>query len=171
MTARGSKSGAFQRRTVGLMALVLLLTGCAGGVTTESPASSGAAAAEAAPTATKAAPAGLFGLPKNGDGYVDLTVQQLNDALPGKGFTLVNVHIPYEGELPRTDLFIPYDKIAEQASKLPDKSAPIVLYCRSGRMSTDAAKTLVGLGYTNVMELDGGMIAWESAGRELLYKQ
>ena len=113
----------------------------------------------------------LAGLPKNSDGYVDLTAQQLSDALPGKGFTLVNVHIPYAGELPQTDLFIPYDKIEEQASKLPDKSAPVVLYCRSGRMSTDAAKALVKLGYTNVMELDGGMSAWESAGRELQYKQ
>jgi rhodanese-related sulfurtransferase len=102
---------------------------------------------------------------------VDLTAQQLSDALPGKGFTLVNVHIPYAGELPQTDLFIPYDQIEAQSSKLPDKSAPIVLYCRSGRMSTDAAKALVKLGYTNVMELDGGMSAWESPGREPQYKQ
>ena len=171
MTARASRSGALQLRAVGLMALVLLLAGCASAGTAKSPASSGAVAAEGAPAAAKAAPAALASLSKNGDGYVDLTVQQLSDALPGKAFTLVNVHIPYAGELPQTDLFIPYDKIETQASELPDKSAPIVLYCRSGHMSTEAAKVLVKLGYANVMELDGGMSAWESAGRELLYKQ
>ena len=164
MTERSSRSGALPVRAIRLMALVLLLAGCAGARTANSPAT--AAAPE-----TAAALAGLSGLQKNGDGYVDLTAQQLGDALLGKGFTLVNVHIPYAGELPQTDLFIPYDKIEEQASRLADKRAAIVLYCRSGYMSTEAAKVLVRLGYTNVMELDGGMSAWESAGRQLQYRQ
>jgi phage shock protein E len=42
-----------------------------------------------------------------------------------------------------------------------------VLYCRSGNMSAEAAETLVGLGYTDVWDVRGGMIAWERAGFRL----
>lgn len=78
---------------------------------------------------------------------------------------LVNTHIPYEGEIAQTDAFIPYNEIEENAARLPsDKHAPIVVYCRSGRMSAIAANALRGLGYDNVWDLEGGMIAWEKAG-------
>ncbi|MBN9307773.1 MAG: rhodanese-like domain-containing protein [Devosia sp.] len=100
-----------------------------------------------------------------------LTVEQLAERIPGKTFWLVNVHVPYEGELPSTDAFIPFDKITEYLDRLPsDLDAPIVLYCRSGRMSEIAATALVKLGYRNVSNLAGGMLAWEQAGNQLLYR-
>ena len=106
--------------------------------------------------------------PKNADGYADISVERLAGTLEDKDLTLINVHIPYEGEIPQTDLFIAYDEITAHLDQLPDKDAPIVLYCRSGGMSTSAAQELVESGYSNVMEVDGGFNAWQAAGYELL---
>ncbi len=77
---------------------------------------------------------------------------------------VVNVHIPYEGELEGTDEFVPFDEIVGDG-RLPEAGdAEIVLYCRSGRMSAIAAEALVAAGYTDVVDLEGGMEAWEAAG-------
>ena len=97
--------------------------------------------------------------------YTNITVSDLQEMLKNKDFFFVNVHIPFEGDIANTDVSIPYDKIDGQLGKLPaNKDARIVLYCRSDRMSSIAAETLVGLGYTNIANLEGGMVAWEQAG-------
>jgi len=107
----------------------------------------------------------------NGGSYWDITPAQLNSMLEHKDFLLVNVHIPYEGEIPQTDLFVPYNEIEENLSKFPkDMDAKIVLYCRSGSMSAIAARELVKLGFTNVSNLAGGMVEWEKQGYELIGK-
>jgi rhodanese-related sulfurtransferase len=105
---------------------------------------------------------------KNADGYADISVHQLAGMLENKDVTLVNVHIPYEGEIPQTDLFIPFDEVPSHLNELPDRDAAIVIYCRSGGMSTSAAQELASLGYTSIMEVDGGFNAWKAAGYELL---
>ena len=99
------------------------------------------------------------------------TVEELNNMLKSKDFSFINVHIPYEGEIPGTDAHIPYNEIEKYADQLPqDKDAKIVLYCRSGPMSAAASKALVEMGYTNVIDVEGGMKAWKAAGYELLDK-
>lgn len=100
--------------------------------------------------------------------YTTISPDELSKMLQNKDFLLVNVHIPYQGEIPGTDLFIPYNKIDENLDKLPDKRAKIVVYCMSGRMSAIAASRLAELGYTNIMDLEGGMIAWKQQGYPLL---
>ena len=57
-------------------------------------------------------------------------------------------------------MLIPDGEIMEKAEGiLTDKDQQILVYCRSGRRSKNAASQLVELGYTNVKEF-GGIIDW-----------
>ena len=106
----------------------------------------------------------------DGGAYTNVGPDELSAMLENKDFVFVNVHIPFEGDIAGTDLSIPYDEITQAANlaQLPaDKNAEVVLYCRSGRMSTIAAEALLEEGYTNLYELDGGMVAWEQAGYQI----
>jgi rhodanese-related sulfurtransferase len=120
--------------------------------------------------ATGAAPSALGQrVETEGGSYVNITPQELRSMLSDDDFLLVNVYSGDGGEIEGTDLFIPYDQIAGRVGELPSqRDSQIVLYCRGGGSSAIAASTLVGLGYTNVWNLDGGMMAWEEAGYPLL---
>ncbi len=86
-----------------------------------------------------------------------------------KGAVLIDVHVPYEGELPHTDAFVPFDHVVG-ASQLPkNKNTEILLYCRTGRMSEIAANALHAAGYARLAHLEGGMRAWEASGHQLLH--
>ncbi len=101
----------------------------------------------------------------NGGSYRNVSAAELQQMLKQHDIAFVNVHTPFAGNIAGTDVSIPYDEISQKLSLLPpDKSYKIVLYCRSGHMSTIAAEALVKLGYTNIWTLDGGMQAWEAAG-------
>jgi len=99
--------------------------------------------------------------------FTDISSAQLDAMMQNKDFTLINVHIPYDGEIENTDLSIPYTEIS---SLDLDKDAKIVLYCRSGSMSEVAAKELVARGYTNVYNLKNGMNEWKVHIRDLIRK-
>ena len=97
--------------------------------------------------------------------YSNISVKKLKVMFEEKDFLLINVHVPFAGNLPETDNSIPFDQISQNISSLPEnKDAQIVIYCRSGSMSSAAAKELVTLGYTNVVNLEGGFNAWVAAG-------
>src|SRR5436189_1308202 len=47
---------------------------------------------------------------------------------------------------------------------IPDRAAPLVLYCGGGFRSALAADNLQKMGYTNVLSMDGGFREWREKG-------
>lgn len=77
---------------------------------------------------------------------------------------LLDVHIPEQAHIPGTDAFIPYNELEKNQNKLPaDKDTQVLVYCRSGSMSKQAAFELQEMGYTNVTDLAGGIDAYKDS--------
>ena len=65
---------------------------------------------------------------------------------------------------------IPHTSIEDRADELPeDKDTTILLYCRSGNRSQTAAESLLDFGYTDVRDLESGIIGWKDAGEPVVY--
>ena len=79
-------------------------------------------------------------------GYIILDVRRADEFAAG--------HIP--GAINVANESIGTDEIPE----LPDKNQLVMVYCRSGRRSKEAAEKLVKLGYTNIVEF-GGILDWK----------
>lgn len=74
-----------------------------------------------------------------------------------------------DGHLENATL-IPHTELESRESELPsDKEELILLYCRSGNRSQDAAQTLLDMGFTNLMELETGINGWKDAGMPVVY--
>ena len=49
-----------------------------------------------------------------------------------------------------------------------DKDAHYVVYCRSGNRSGQAMSTFEDLGFTNITEIDGGIVNWHNTGHDVV---
>lgn len=119
---------------------VALLAGCSGG-------------SPSAATSTSSSEAGFR--------QVSATeAQELMDS--EEGYVILDVRTPEEyesGHIPGA-VNVPNEEIgSEDPEALPDKDQLILVYCRSGNRSVQAAKKLAALGYTNVVEF-GGINSW-----------
>ena len=102
-----------------------------------------------------------------------ISAQELKKKIDDKeDFELVDVlgtqsfewkHIP-------TSKDIDVSEIGKRAEKeLPDKNKAIIVYCASAtcQASPTAAKKLEEMGYTNVIDFEGGLAGWQDAGFKL----
>jgi len=72
----------------------------------------------------------------------------------------------YEQGMIPGSTFVPRGHLESQIeNKLPDRSAPVVIYCAGGTRSAFAAKTLQELGYSDVVSMAGGFGRWKNEGR------
>ncbi|WP_214073625.1 rhodanese-like domain-containing protein [Mucilaginibacter sp. dw_454] len=93
----------------------------------------------------------------------EITVQELKDKLDsGEDFQLVDVREDFEYETSNIGgQLIPLGGILIEADKI-SKDKPVVIMCRSGKRSAAAIAQLEQLGYTNLSNLQGGILAWAS---------
>ena len=98
--------------------------------------------------------------------------KQLIEQRGAKDLTIIDVRTAQEhraGHIPQTDANVDWYKWSQAFSQLPqkpDKTRPVLVYCRSGGRSNAAAEWFVNHGYSNVYNLVGGYTAWTEAGFE-----
>ena len=83
------------------------------------------------------------------------------------GATLIDVREQVEWDAGHIagSLFIPRGALVQRAaSELPDRDAEVVVYCRSGQRSAFSTQDLLQLGYTNVVNMAGGILDWGANG-------
>lgn len=82
-----------------------------------------------------------------------------------QGAMLIDVREPNEWQsfhAPNATL-IPLGELSSHVSSLP-KDRPIVVVCHSGNRSRQAQNTLLKAGFTDVINLSGGMVSWQQSG-------
>lgn len=103
-------------------------------------------------------------------GYKDLSVNEFETMLAQDATAqLVDVRTPEEfaeNHLPGAlNIDWKAEGFAEKAQML-DKDRPVLVYCRSGRRSAEASKTLDGLGF-KTYNMKGGILAWTGEGKRV----
>lgn len=95
----------------------------------------------------------------------NITPPQLQKILAIDGCQLVDVREPVEhAELHIAEAkLIPLGDLEKRASEL-SKSQPVVIHCRSGTRGVQAMTKLQELGFHQVQNLEGGILAWKEAG-------
>ena len=107
---------------------------------------------------------GCAGAGNQTNSYRQISMDEAADMMEQEsGYIVLDVRTPEEyseKHIPNA-INIPNENIGtDELSALPDKDQLIMVYCRSGRRSKEAAEKLVALGYTNIVEF-GGIIDWK----------
>ncbi len=83
----------------------------------------------------------------------------------GEKINLIDVREPDErAEFNIGGTFLPLGQILSVQTDEIDhlKDEPVICYCRSGKRSLQACMMLETMGFTNVYNLEGGILAWQS---------
>ena len=96
-------------------------------------------------------------------GYVHISQEDaMAQMVDGEDYILLDVRTQAEyaeGHIPGA-ICLPNETIgSEPPAELPDREQTILVYCRSGRRSAEAAQKLADMGYVNVLEF-GGIADW-----------
>ncbi len=94
----------------------------------------------------------------------EISVQELKDMMDhNTEFQLIDVREPFEYEVSNLNgVNIPLSGVVIESDKI-SKDLPVVIHCRSGKRSAQAIMLLEQEGYTNLSNLQGGILAWKEA--------
>ncbi len=110
----------------------------------------------------------------NNDNIVSVSAPELKKEIKSDSVQLVDVRTPQEYAEGHIDgalnINVQSDDSKELAQRELSKDSTVLVYCRSGRRSLDAAEMLTRLGY-NVVNLKGGIIEWKEDGLPLVSEQ
>ena len=107
---------------------------------------------------------GCAGAGNQTNSYRQITMDEAGTMMEREsGYIILDVRTPAEfaeKHIPNA-INVPNENIGtDEISQLPNKDQLIMVYCRSGRRSKEAAEKLVKLGYTNIVEF-GGILDWK----------
>lgn len=93
----------------------------------------------------------------------EITVQELKKMIDNEeDFQLIDVRETFEYEMSNINgLNIPLAGLLLEVDQI-SKDKPVIMQCRSGARSAAALNQLEQLGYTNVYNLKGGILAWKA---------
>ena len=94
--------------------------------------------------------------------YQKISAEEAYEMMASQEVVVVDVRTrdEYDGGHIENAVLVPNESIgSEMPETLPDKDATLLIYCRSGRRSKDAAEKLLSLGYQRVYDF-GGVIYW-----------
>ena len=94
--------------------------------------------------------------------YHKISAEEAYEMMASQEVVVVDVRTreEYDGGHIENAVLVPNESIgSEMPEALPDKEATLLIYCRSGRRSKQAAEKLLKLGYQNVYDF-GGVIDW-----------
>lgn len=95
--------------------------------------------------------------------YHKISAKEAKEMIDGGDVTIVDVRTEdeYAEEHIPDAILVPNETIGDEApAALPDKSAVLLIHCRTGVRSKEASDKLVELGYQNVYDF-GGIVDWE----------
>ncbi|MVZ63156.1 rhodanese-like domain-containing protein [Sphingobacterium humi] len=94
----------------------------------------------------------------------EISVQELKDMMDHNiEFQLIDVREPFEYEVSNLNgLNIPLSGVVIESEKI-SKDIPVIVQCRSGKRSAQAVMLLEQQGFTNLANLQGGILAWKES--------
>ena len=108
------------------------------------------------------------------DNIISISAPEFEKEIKSDSVQLLDVRAPQEYAEEHIDgalnINVQSDDFKDIAQRNLSKDSTVLVYCRSGRRSLDAAEILTSLGY-NVVNLKGGIIEWKEDGLLVVSEQ